>query len=191
MSGNLRTPRGTKDILPDEQKYWRYLSQVVADQCESFGCGKIDTPLFEYGEVFTKGLGTGSDIVTKEMYQLTRAASGENQNPGENDESKALVLRPEITAGIVRAWLEHGMRTWPQPVKLYYEGTCFRYERPQAGRYRAFNQFGVEIIGDDNPLTDASIIYLAYQILQKLGIGINLVIDIFPLYNQECAKDYR
>lgn len=185
MAEAIRTPRGTKDILPDEQKYWRFLSQTIAEQAESFGAGKIDTPIFEYEEVFTKGLGASSDIVSKEMFSLSRAGASSDAIKID-DESKNLVLRPEITAGIVRAYVEHGMKTWPQPVKLYYEGQCFRYERPQAGRFRAFRQFGVEIIGDNNPLTDASIIYLAYQIFRKLNLADNLVVDINSIGDTTC-----
>jgi histidyl-tRNA synthetase len=191
MAENLRTPRGTKDILPDEQKYWQYLNQVIAEKCESFGCGKITTPIFEYADVFTRGLGLASDIVTKEMFQVNRAKNIENQINMEEDESKMLIMRPEITGGIVRSYIEHGMKTWPQPVKLYYDGPCFRYERPQAGRYRQFNQFGVEIIGDSDPLTDASTIYLAYQIFRKIGLSDNLVIDINSIGDATCRAKMK
>ena len=148
MAEVINKPRGTKDILPDEQKYWQFLSQIVMDKCESFGCGRIETPVFEYAEIYTKSLGTTSDIVSKEMFEVSRALLAE-QIGSEDDEKKTLVLRPEVTAGIVRSYLENGMKTWPQPVKLYYEGPCFRYDRPQLGRFRQFNQFGVEIIGAD------------------------------------------
>ena len=185
MSDELRTPRGTKDILPDDQKYWRFVNQVITEKCESFGCGKIDTPAFEYAEVFTKSIGTSSDIVTKEMYQVSRANTLDAQI-NSDDESRNLILRPEFTAGVVRAYIEHGMKIWSQPVKLYYEGTCFRYERPQSGRYRQFRQFGVEIFGDADPLTDASTIYLAYKILQKLGLAKDLVIDINSIGDASC-----
>ena len=185
MAEELRTPRGTKDILPDEQKYWRFLNQVVTEKCESFGCGKIETPVFEYAEVFTKSVGASSDIVTKEMYQVARANTIDAQMNAD-DEPRILVLRPEMTASIVRSYIEHGMKVWPQPVKLYYEGLCFRYERPQAGRYRQFRQFGIEVLGDADPLTDASSIYLAYKTLQKLGVGKNLVIDINSIGDASC-----
>lgn len=146
MAENLRTPRGTKDILPDDQKYWQYISQVVFDKCESFGCNKITTPIFEYAEVYMKSLGNTSDIVTKEMFEVKRATNPA-QIDSQDDEKKTMVLRPEFTAGIVRSYIENGMKILPQPIKLYYEGPCFRYERPQAGRLRQFNQFGVEVFG--------------------------------------------
>jgi len=174
MAENLRTPRGTKDILPEEQRTWLFLADVVQKKCESFGCGRIETPIFEYGEIFTKSLGQTSDIVTKEMYQVSRAST--QLEP--DDEKRILVLRPEFTAGIVRSYLEHGMKTWPQPVKLYYWGPIFRYDRPQAGRFRQSHQFGVEIIGDADPLTDAFVIYLGYQIFKKIGLEKNLIVDI-------------
>lgn len=177
MPENLRTPRGAKDILPEDQKYHQYISSVVFDKCESFGCGKITTPIFEYAEVFMKSLGQTSDIVTKEMFEVRRAINP-TQIDNQDDEKKVMVLRPEFTAGIVRSYVENGMKILPQPIKLYYEGPCFRYERPQAGRLRQFNQFGVEVFGDDDPLIDSSVIYLAYQILKKLGLAKNITIDI-------------
>lgn len=178
MDQIYQTPRGTKDILPDEQKYWRYLRDIFEKKCEAFGCGRIDTPVFEYSDIFQRSLGEESDIITKEMFEVRRATSTSAQlEKTENDDKRMLVLRPEMTAGVVRSYIQHGMKTWSQPVKLYYEALNFRYERPQAGRYRAFNQYGMEIFGDDDPFTDASVIFLAYQIMQKLGLK-DLSIDI-------------
>lgn len=195
MEQNLRiiqTPRGTKDILPDEQKYWRFVRDTFTKKCETFGCGRIDTPIFEYADIFQKGLGDESDIVTKEMYEVRRGASvAEQVSDSEKEEKRLLVLRPELTAGIVRAYIQHGMRTWTQPVKLYYEGPMFRYERPQAGRYRVFNQFGVEIIGDNDPFTDASLIFLSYQVMQKIGLMKDLTIDINSVGCTTCRPKMR
>ena len=173
----IQTPRGTKDILPDAQKYWSFVRQIFEKKCESFGCGKIDTPIFEYAEIFQKSLGVNSDILSKEMYEVTRAKTTSDRTD-EKENERILVLRPEMTAAIVRAYIQHGMKTWPQPVKLYYNGQTFRYDRPQAGRYRAFNQIGVEVFGDADPFTDASLIFLAYQIMQKLGLAKDMIIDI-------------
>lgn len=183
MAEVLKTPRGTKDILPDEQKYWRFVSEALIEKCEGFGFGKIDTPAFEYAEVFTKGLGDTSDIVTKEMYEVRRA---NNLTENEEKQEKTMVLRPENTASIVRSYIEHGMKTWSQPVKLYYFGQFFRYERPQAGRFRQFYQLGAEIIGDDDGLADASVIYLGYQILKKLGLADKITIDINSVGDANC-----
>lgn len=193
MAEILRTPRGTKDILPDEQKYWRFVSETVAEKCEGFGFGKIDLPIFEYAEVFTKGLGNTSDIITKEMYEVRRAISPVDQDDNiDNDKTdKTLVLRPEMTAAIVRSYIEHGMKIWSQPVKLYYMGPYFRYERPQAGRLRQFHQFGAEIIGDDDALADASIIYLGYQILKKLGLADKITVDINSVGDASCRTKIK
>lgn len=187
---DIRTPRGTKDILPDEQKYWRFLSNSFTEKCEHFGCGKIETPMIEYAEIFAKGLGNSSDVISKEMYEVRRVKTLTEMIEKE-DETKTLVLRPEITAGIVRSYIEHGMKIWSQPVKLYYEGSCFRYDRPQAGRYRQFRQIGVEIIGDDNPLTDASTIFLAYQVFRKIGLSDNLVVDINSIGDSVCRPKMK
>lgn len=192
MGQIFQTPRGTKDILPDEQKYWRFVRDTFTKKCETFGCGRLDTPIFEYADIFQKGLGDESDIVTKEMYEVRRAASiTEQLDESGKEDKRFLVLRPELTAGVVRAYIQHGMRTWSQPVKLYYEGPMFRHERPQAGRYRIFNQFGVEIIGDDDPFTDATVIFLSYQIMQKLGLMKDLTIDINSVGCLTCRPKMR
>lgn len=190
MGQQIHTPRGTKDILPEEQKYWRFVRNVVERKCEVFGCGKIDIPIFEYAEIFTKGLGADSDVVTKEMYEVRRATTIQEQL-SEEEEKRITILRPEMTAGIVRAYIQHGMKTWPQPVKLYYQGPNFRYERPQSGRLRIFNQFGVEIVGDTDPLTDASVIFLAYQIMKNLGLANDLTIDINSVGCPTCRPKMR
>lgn len=189
----IRTPRGTKDILPEEQKIWQFISSVVSKKCQSFGCNKIETPIFEYAEVFTKSLGITSDIVTKEMFEVRRAKASEviAEDAFRQDEAKTMVLRPEMTAGIVRSYIEHGMKTWSQPVKLFYEGPCFRYDRPQAGRFRSFHQFGVEIIGDADPLCDATLIYLAYQVFNKIGLAKSLTLDINSIGDATCRPKMK
>lgn len=189
MTKTLRTPRGTKDILPDEQNYWCYLYEKVQEQMNIFGAQRIETPVFEYAEVFTRAIGKGTDIIDKEMFEVRRAST----IPQAEDESetKMLVLRPEYTAGIARAWLQNGLNTWPQPVKLWYWGPIFRYERPQAGRFRIHNQFGVEIIGDGESLTDTSAIMLALQILEKIGLKDNLRLDINSIGCATCRPKMR
>lgn len=192
MDQIFQTPRGTKDILPDDQKYWRYLRDVFEKKCESFGCGRIDTPVFEYTDIFQKSLGDESDIISKEMYEVRRASTlSEKLDQASSEDKRTLVLRPEITAGIVRAYIQHGMKTWSQPVKLFYEGLAFRYDRPQAGRYRIFNQMGIEIFGDQDPFTDASVIFLAYQMMQKIGLGKNLIIDINSVGCSSCRTKMK
>jgi len=150
-------PKGTQDLLPDVQKYWEHLLDVVSTTARSYGFERIDVPIFETTELFTRGVGEGTDIVDKEMYSF--------QDKGKRD----VTLRPEFTAGVIRAYLENGMQVMPKPVKLFSTGPAFRYEAPQAGRYRQFHQFNAEIIGVPSPLADLEIMLLAWDIYDQLG----------------------
>ncbi len=177
---------GTQDILPDEQPYWRLVEQVVEDVARLYGYQKIVTPTFEETAVFQRGVGEGTDIVEKEMYSF------------EDRGGDALTLRPEGTAGVVRAYLEHGLFMKPQPVKLYYVEPMFRYERQQRGRYREFNQFGFEALGETDPAVDAEIIALLMQIYARLGLrGLELHLNSIgdkvcrPRYVQALVDYYR
>ena len=172
-----RAPRGTTDSLPQEQAYWRYVEQKAAYICQLFGYERIDVPTFEDARLFSRGIGEGTDIVEKEMYVF--ADRGGNQ----------LALIPEGTASICRAYVEHGMHNLPQPVKLYYLTSVFRYERPQAGRYRQHHQFGYEAIGDDDPALDAEVIDTAWQFFQSLGIG-RLLLQLNSIGCKKCRPDY-
>ena len=125
-----KAPRGTTDILPEDQAYWKYIEDKALAACRLFGYGRIETPAFEDAALFTRSVGEGTDIVNKEMYVFKDRSDNE------------LALRPEGTAPVCRAYIEHGMDNLPQPVKLYYFADIFRYERPQAGRYRQHHQFG-------------------------------------------------
>jgi len=154
-----KVPRGTADILPEEQGYWRYIEDRAIALCLLYGYQRLDTPAFEDSQLFARSIGEGTDIVTKEMYTF-KDRSG-----------NILALRPEGTAPVCRAYLEHGMDNLPQPVKLYYLATIFRYERPQAGRYRQHYQFGFEAIGDAGPSLDAEVIEMAWQFFKLLGLG--------------------
>ncbi len=187
---NLQAPRGTKDILPDDQKYWFYLFDLVRQNFGVFGAKRIETPIFEYVEIYTRAIGKGTDIVDKEMFEVRQASSIANE-PLDADDTRMMVLRPEYTAGVVRAYLENGMISWPQPVKLWYWGPAFRYERPQAGRFRIHNQFGAEIIGDDSALADINTIYLAWQILKKTGLKTTLVVDINSIGCSNCRPKMK
>lgn len=153
-----KAPRGTADILPAEQPYWRYIYEKAADICRLYGFSRIDTPVFEDASLFARSVGEGTDIVNKEMYVFKDRSGNE------------LALRPEGTASICRAYLEHGMCNWPQPVRLYYFADVFRYERPQAGRYRQHHQFGCEAIGEASPMLDAEIIQMALSFFESLGL---------------------
>lgn len=186
---NLQSPRGTKDILPDDQKYWLYLLDLVRGKFAAFGAKKIETPIFEFADLYIRAIGKGTDVVDKEMFEVRRAASAAPDE--KNIEADMMVLRPEYTAGIARAYIQNGMSTWPQPVKLWYFGPSFRYERPQAGRYRIFNQFGIEVIGDEDPLTDSSIIFLAWQILKQIGLEKQIVLDINSIGCSDCRPKMK
>ena len=160
MSENLtiQAISGVTDILPDQQAAWEHIRQVAAETAQQFGYQRIDTPMFEATGLFRRGVGSDTDIVLKEMYSF--------QDLGGND----LTLRPEGTAPVCRAYIEHGMHNRPQPVRLYYIAPMFRYERPQSGRYRQHHQFGCEAIGDASPYIDAEIIELGWRYITRLGI---------------------
>jgi histidyl-tRNA synthetase len=172
-----RAPRGTTDILPEEQAYWRYVEQKAAHICQLYGYERIDSPAFEDTSLFTRSVGSGTDIVEKEMYSF--ADKGGNQ----------LTLRPEGTAPVCRAYLEHGLHSRPQPVKLYYLAPIFRYERPQAGRYRQHHQFGCEAIGGDDSSIDAENIDLAWQFFQSLGLQ-RLTLQLNSIGCKRCRPGY-
>ena len=154
-----RAPRGTLDILPEDQPYWRHVIERAHAIAALYGYEHIDTPIFEETGLFVRGVGEGTDIVDKEMYSF--------QDKGGDH----LTLRPEFTAGVMRAYLEHGMRTRPQPVKLYSLGPIFRHEKPQAGRYRQFWQFNVEAIGEMDPALDVEVMSVAWHLYEDLGFS--------------------
>jgi histidyl-tRNA synthetase len=154
----FQAPRGTTDILPEDQDYWAFVQSKAVEISNLYGYRKIDTPVFEETGLFTRSVGEGTDIVQKEMYSFEDRGGG------------SMTLRPEGTAPVCRAYLEHGMQNLPQPVKLYYLFSLYRYERPQAGRYREFHQFGCEAVGDTDPALDAEVIDMAWQFFSSLGL---------------------
>lgn len=168
--------RGMKDLLPDDQLYWSSINNKVSSFASNYGFSRIDTPIVESTNLFKRTVGEGTDIVSKEMYSFT--------TPG----GDKLSLRPENTAGVVRSYIEHGMLNLPQPVKFYYVGPQFRYEKPQAGRYRQLWQFGFESIGDEDPVIDAQLIAISYFILKELGLDIEIHIN--SLGHSECRSNY-
>ncbi|MCJ7514390.1 MAG: histidine--tRNA ligase [Dehalococcoidia bacterium] len=172
-----KAPRGTADILPEEQSYWRFVEAKAIALCRLYGYQRLDTPAFEDFQLFTRSIGEGTDIVTKEMYTL-KDRSG-----------NILALRPEGTAPVCRAYLEHGMDNLPQPVKLYYLAAIFRYERPQSGRYRQHYQFGFEAVGDGDPALDAEVIEMAWQFISALGLH-NLFLFINSIGCKVCRPQY-
>jgi histidyl-tRNA synthetase len=174
---SFQSPRGTTDILPEEQKYRRYIQARATDLARRYGYGRIDSPVFEDSGLFVRSVGEGTDIVEKEMYTF------------EDRGGDSLTLRPEGTAPVCRAYLEHGMHNLPQPVRLYYFCPVFRYERPQAGRFRQHHQFGVEAIGDADPSVDAEVIELAWRLMGSLGLtDINLFLN--SIGDGECRPGY-
>ncbi|MCL0057595.1 histidine--tRNA ligase [Dehalococcoidales bacterium] len=172
-----RALRGTSDILPKEQAYWRYIEQKVVNICQLYGYERIDAPAFEDTQLFSRSVGENTEIVAKQMYTF--------QDKGGNQ----ITLRPEGTAPVCRAYLEHGLHNLPQPVKMYYIASIFRYERPQAGRYRQHYQFGYEAIGDDDPTLDAEVIDMAWQFFESLSLH-HLSLQLNTIGCKKCRPGY-
>lgn len=175
----IKAQRGTKDILPDEITTWQEIYKRANELFTNANCKEIRTPIFEATELFKRGVGDSTDIVNKEMYTF---------NVGGNETS--ITLRPENTAGVVRAFIEHGMDRLSPPVKLWYMGPMFRYERPQAGRQRQFHQIGVEIFGVIEATADAEAIILASEFLKKNGID-DLTVSLNSLGCPTCRQKYK
>ena len=171
----FQAPRGTRDLLPADMSVWRSLEDSARRLAALYGYQPIETPMFEDSAVFERGIGEVTDVVEKELFRV--------RTPGGDKDPWA--LRPEPTAGICRAYVEHGMHTLPQPVKLTMFGPMFRYDRPQAGRYRQFYQWDVEAIGDAGPAIDAEIIELAYRFVSGAGIA-NLEVHLNSIGDAEC-----
>ncbi|WP_085991813.1 histidine--tRNA ligase [Oceanobacillus senegalensis] len=176
---SMKAPRGTVDILPKDAKKWQYVENKIKDICTRYNFDEIRTPLFEHTEVFQRGVGDSTDIVQKEMYTF------------EDRGGRSLTLRPEGTAAVSRAFVENKLYgEASQPVKLYYFAQMFRYERPQKGRMRQLNQFGVEVLGSDDPAIDAEVIDLAMTVYQSLGLkSLKLVIN--SLGDKESRTNHR
>jgi histidyl-tRNA synthetase len=169
--------RGFKDILPVDQKYWQFIRKTVASFANGYGFSRIDLPILEEASLFVRSIGKQTDIVEKEMFTFTDQGQG------------AIVVRPDGTSSIARAYINHGMINLPQPVKLYYWGPMFRRERPQSGRQRQFYQFGFEILGDDNPVIDAQIIAITNNFYQQIGLN-QISIQVNSIGCLECRKVY-
>ncbi len=174
----IQKARGMRDILPEEQKYFTQLSRVFEMAAEQSGYKKIYTPTVESSALFERTVGKATDIVEKEMYVFKSKSDAK------------LALRPEGTASIARAYLENGMTSWPQPVKLYYQMPMFRYDRPQAGRYREHWQFGAEVLGEKSPLLDVTIIALALRVIHGAGLR-NTALQINSIGCPVCRPKYR
>lgn len=177
MSPLYKAPRGTVDVLPQEQPYWEHVYQTATRLCQLYGYSRIDTPVFEEASLFARSVGQTTDIIQKEMYVF--------QDRG----GEMMALRPEGTANVCRAYIQHGMHNLPQPVRLYYWGPAFRYDRPQAGRQRQFTHFGYEAIGEDDPALDAEVIELAWRLYQELGLT-NLTLQLNSIGDPNCRPRY-
>src|SRR3954469_22582360 len=158
MSEKFKAPRGTFDVVGEDTRVRHRIVETSARVLETAGYRRIDLPIFEDTDLFARGVGESTDIVQKQMFTFT------------DQGDRSLTLRPEATASVCRAYLEHGMQQLAQPVKLWTEGPFFRHERPQAGRFRQFTQVNAEAIGSDSPLVDAELILLANDILGELGV---------------------
>jgi len=173
-----RLPKGTKDIFGKEILLWQHVEGVMRDVCSTFGYGEVRTPVFEHTELFLRGIGDTTDVVQKEMYTFLDKGN------------RSITLKPEGTAGTVRAYMNSGLMAEAQPIKLYYITPAFRYEKPQAGRFREFHQFGIEAFGSKSAEIDAEVISLAYTLLSKLGID-NVELKINSVGCPECRADYN
>ncbi len=182
----FQVPRGTVDILPEEQKYWEYIQNTTKKISADFGYAKIDTPIFEDTGLFLRSVGESSDILQKETYTFLDRGGD------------SLTLRPEGTASVARAYVEHGMHNQPQPVRLFYLFENFRYERPQSGRYRSFHQFGVEAFGETEFYIDVEVIELCWNLMTTLGLNdLTLVLNSIgcmncrPIYLNELINYFK
>lgn len=178
MKPKFQTPTGMHDILPEDQPYYQKVYDTAKEIAEFYNFQKIDTPILEDVELFAKGTGQTTDIVQKQMYTL-KTRGGDT-----------LALRPEGTPPVVRAYLQHGMANWPQPVRLWYWGPFFRHEKPQAGRHRQFTQLGFEVIGEKTSITDAQIILMYSTILKELKIQ-NAIVEINSIGDFQCRPYYK
>lgn len=174
-----QAPRGTHDVLPGEAGRWRFIEDVIRDHCRHYGYGEIRTPIFEHTELFARGVGETTDIVEKEMYTFHDRGG------------RSVTLRPEGTASVVRAFLEHGLQGEAQPTKFFYlSWPVFRYEKPQAGRYRQHHQFGVELFGSPEPGADAEVISLAHNLFRRLGLE-EIEVQVNSIGCPQCRPWFR
>jgi histidyl-tRNA synthetase len=176
---SFRAPRGTRDLLPEEAEVFERLETTARSLSRRYGYRRIETPIFEQAAVFERGIGEVTDVIEKELFRLAPRT----------DDAEAWALRPEPTAGIVRAYVQHGMQTLAQPVRLSTIGPMFRYDRPQAGRYRQFWQFDVEAIGDPGPAIDAEIIELGARFYAEVGVR-GVEVSINSIGDPACRPDY-
>jgi histidyl-tRNA synthetase len=183
MPPRITAPRGTRDLLPEQGAAWNRLEGIARDLSRRYAFDRVDTPLFERVELFARGLGESSDAVEKEMFRVSGAA-------GSEEERAEWALRPEPTAGVVRSFVEHGMHVRPGPLRVWMLGPMFRYDRPQAGRYRQFTQWDVEVLGDAGPMVDAELVELAHRFYREAGVQ-GVVAHLNSIGDGECRPAFR
>src|SRR5215211_3698342 len=183
MAHQISAPRGAPDLLPEDGAAWLRMEAIARELSDRYAFDRVDTPLFERVELFARGLGESSDAVEKEMFRVSGAL-------GSEEDRAEWALRPEPTAGIVRAFIEHGMHVRPGPLRLWMLGPMFRYARPQAGRYRQFTQWDVEVLGDPGPMVDVELIELAHRFLAEAGIR-DAVAHLNSIGDEACRPGYR
>ncbi len=179
MNVKITAPKGTKDILPEESCKFQYVEDVLRKLSKNFNFHELRTPTFEHTELFLRGVGDTTDVVTKEMYTFTDKGN------------RSITLRPEGTAGIARSFIENGLYSATLPQKLYYIISCFRYEKPQAGRLREFHQYGVEMIGTTTPSADAEAIMLANRIFEEFGLSEHITLNLNNIGCKKCRSEYN
>ncbi len=174
----INIPKGTKDVLPEQSYLWQFIEDTAREVAASFNLREIRTPVFEHTELFLRGVGETTDVVTKEMYTF------------EDKGGRSITLKPEGTAGVARSFIENGLQNSALPLKAYYVTPCYRYERPQKGRLREFHQFGIETFGSAQPETDAEVIFAAHTFLQKLGIK-GAELELNSIGCKTCRAEYN
>ena len=183
MPRKITAPRGTRDLLPEEAPAWNAVEAVARDLSRRYDFERIEVPLFERTEIWARGAGETSDVVEKQMFRVAGPQ-------GSEEEAAPWALRPEPTASVVRAYVEHGMHVRPGPLRLTLTGPMFRYDRPQAGRYRQFTQWDVEVIGDPGPMVDAELVELAHRFFREVGLD-DVVAHVNSIGDEQCRPAYR
>ncbi len=173
-----KAPRGTKDVIPQESYKWQYVEEKIRNICKNYGYKEVRVPVFEHTEVFERGVGDTTDVVQKEMYTF------------DDKGGRSITLRPEGTSGTVRCFLENNLYAETQPTKMYYMLSCYRYEKPQAGRLREFHQFGIEAFGSPDSSIDAEVISMAFNLLKSLGVK-NLKLYVNSIGCPQCRREYN
>ncbi|MGN0806316.1 MAG: histidine--tRNA ligase [Candidatus Coproplasma sp.] len=175
---NISVPKGTKDVLPEDSYKWQFIEESARQVAKAFNIREIRTPVFEHTELFLRGVGETTDVVTKEMYTF------------EDKGGRSITLKPEGTAGTARMFIENGLANQPLPLKAFYITPCYRYERPQAGRLREFHQFGIEVFGSAQPETDAEVIFAASTFLNKIGVK-STRLELNSIGCKSCRAEYN